>query len=249
MNYVLLLAAADATQKIQTWLKVILVIFLVFVLAFALLGLLGVLIEKVMIRQGMKIDSLMSNLVFSKVCDNPKKFKKLANEKNRRYFFKTSFIPLLLMGLGVALYFIYHAAFHIEGYQSIFNTETGVASLLYLFKFEALQSGEGFLSLGFKIVTTNYPHFVEFPATFNYFIFLFFFSGFIWYLVNIQAYVSRKYRIHYLANKMFTKDLSTIDLSHFYDVERINPYGLMKEKVDGNKSTNDSNNNDKQTTN
>ena len=62
----------------------------------------------------------------------------------------------------------------------------------------------------------NIPHFLTNISCLNYFIFLFGFVGLVWYLINVQGYIARSFRIKKLADKMFSQNLDNIDLSTIF---------------------------------
>lgn len=221
------------SEKTQTWLKAILIIFLVLILVFAIFGFLGNLIEKTMKFQGKKVDYYMTNVVISRVCDKPKDFVRVAKLKNRICFFKASITPLIFLALSLITWVSYHTATG-NWAESIFDTKTGIGTLFYIFDFSNVKY---IPPLGFEgIAVSNTPHFLTNQSITNYIIFTFLAVGVIWYLVNVQAYVARLYRISSLRKSIYSKDLSTIDITHFYNLSRANPYA---DKINQNKKTNE----------
>lgn len=227
MNNVLFIMS----QKTQDFLKVVLVIFLIVILVFAIFGFIGNLIEKTMKAQGKKVDVYMTNVVISRICDKPKDFVRISREKNRICFFKASIIPIILLIIGGLIYLSYHATNGLWT-ESIFDDKTGVATLFYTFDFSKVRYVAPF---GFEGITiSNYPHFLTDEKMTNYFIFIFAATGFIWYVVNVQAYFSRLYRISQLRKSIYSKDLSSIDITHFYNLDKVNPYA---DQINQNKKT------------
>jgi hypothetical protein len=209
------------SQKTQDIIKVILVLLLVVILVFALFGFIGNLIEKTMKLQAKKVDVYMTNVVISRICDKPKDFVRIAKEKNRICFFKASITPIILMFIALIIYVSYHATVG-NWNESIFDTKTGVGTLFYVWDFSNVRYVP---PLGLdNVVLSNYPHILTDASITNYFIFLFGATGFIWYLINIQAYFARLYRINQLRKSIYSKDLSTIDITHFYNLDKVNPY-------------------------
>jgi hypothetical protein len=238
------------SQKTQDLIKVILIIFLVVILVFAIFGFIGNLIEKTMKAQGKKVDVYMTNVVISRICDKPKDFVRIAKEKNRICFFKASITPIILMLIALIVWVSYHIV-NGNWSESIFDTVTGVGTLFYTFDFSKV---EYVAPLGFAGITvSNYPHFLTNEAATNYIIFAFLLVGYVWYLINIQAYFSRLYRINELRKSIYSKDLSTIDITHFYNLDKVNPYADQINQNKGatttqqgevNSSINNSTNND-----
>lgn len=197
----------------STW-KTILALAIVIVAFFALLGLIGRLIEKIMYLQGKKIDKFMSPLVLAGLVDDDKKFSLIAKRKSRLYFVKTSILPLLLILIGLLIWIFYHLINH-NWSESIFNDKTGIGTLFYTWNFSKMTY---YPPLGFGNITLqNSPHFLTNQSMINYFIFLFIFTGLIWYLYNVQGHISRMLRIKKLEDRIFSKDLENVDLGVLFN--------------------------------
>lgn len=217
-NITLLVLLSEKTKMILT---VVAIVLLVFIVLFLILGLIGRLIESIMRFQGKKVDTYMTNVVISRLCDTSKEFNKIAKLKNKICFFRASIAPIIIGLIAFFTWLVYHA-FIGEWDQSIFDTETGVLSLIYIFDFS---NAKYVPPLGFDgIEITNRPHFIEGPAITNYFIFLFSFISIFWYLINVQAYIARLYRIKKLKSTIYSKDLSQLDITHFYNLNKVNAH-------------------------
>ncbi len=202
-----------------TW-KIVLALIIIIVAFFAIFGLLGTLVEKLMYKQGKKIDKFMSPLVLSKLVTDEKEFTQIAKRKSTLYFVKTSIVPLLLILIGFLIWVIYHSLTG-NWTESIFNDQTGIGTLFFTWNFS---NATYYPPLGFGgIELQNTPHFITNISCLNYFIFLFIFIGLIWYLVNVLAYISRMLRIYKLKNKIFSKDLENIDLTTLFSNDLDNP--------------------------
>lgn len=225
------------SDKTKDFIKVILVIFLVVILLFALLGFIGNLIEKTMKHQAKKVDVYMTNVVISRVCDKPEDFVRIAKLKNKICFYRASIAPIIFGIIAVVIWVTYHLLTQNWG-ESIFDTKTGILSLFYVFDFSNITYVP---PLGFAgIEISNYPHLLTDATMTNYFIFLFGAIAVIWYIINVQAYVARHHRIGQLKKTIYSKDLSTIDITHFYNLNKINPYANeidAKKKVEEKPST------------
>lgn len=231
------------SEKTQSVIRVILVIALIIVLLLAIFGGIGYLVEKIMERQSKTLDALMGEIVFSRLVDKPEKFSKIAHKKSRIHFFKSATIPILLCIASLLIWTIYHLIDN-NWSESIFDTNTGILSLIYIYKFTFNSTTDtlGIYNLGINVETLNTPHIVQGSAITNYFVFIFGIVGIIWYLICVQAFFARWYRIVYLKKKMFSTDLEKVDLSHFYNSKKINPYGDEIKKAQVEESAQASNN-------
>lgn len=202
----------------STW-KTILVLAVVIVAIFALFGLMGRLVEKIMYNQGKKIDKFMSPLILSGLVNEEKEFHKIATQKSRFYFFKTSIVPLLFILIGFLMWLIYHLIIG-NWNESIFNDKTGIGTLFFTWNFS---KATYYPPLGFGNITLqNTPHFLTSVQAINYFIFLFIFIGLFWYLFNVQGYISRMLRIKKLEDRIFSKDLENVDLGVLFNQDNTN---------------------------
>jgi|SRR5574344_143506 hypothetical protein len=224
MNFQFIVLMSEKSKNVM---KAVLIIFLIVILLFALFGFLGTLIEKTMKAQGKKVDRYMTNVVISRVCDKPKDFSRIAKLKNKICFFRASITPIILALVALITWLIYHTIVG-NWSESIFDTTTGVGTLFYTFDFSQMVY---YPPLGFSnIITTNTPHFLTNACMTNYFIFLFAGTSVVWYLINVQAYFARLKRIHDLKKSIYSKDLSTIDITHFYNLDKVNPHGNDQNK-------------------
>ena len=189
--------------------KVLLVIFFIVVIVFILFGLIGMLIRYILKVKSKAVDKDMAYLVTSRVCDNSKDFKKYAHIKSMDRFFKASLYPFIFFFITLILYLVYHLVFKEHPwFESIYDRETGIASLFYIFDF----SNVSYVPL---IIIEPSPFTDE--RIFNYFIFFFLVIGLVWYLINVMAYIARSYRISKMSKKIYSANLDKMDLSSFYN--------------------------------
>lgn len=210
MSYIIL----DSVNK-NNWIKIILVIIAILIFVFVLIGLIGALIKKIFIYQGKQVDKDMGKLVTSRVCDNPKDFKKFAQIKSMKRFFKVSQFPIILLFLALITYIIYGSIYH-SWNESLLNRESGIASLFYTFDFKPFF--EKWPNIEWDAIIVYQPTPFKDQRIFNYFIALFTFSGTIIYLIDVAAYIARKYRINKMSKKIYSANLDNMDLSSFYNV-------------------------------
>ena len=70
--------------------RLLIALFIVFILVFVLIGYLVKLTKRIMKRQGKQVDTFMYDMVRLKVVKTTKHFRKVANKKSYRYFYKHS---------------------------------------------------------------------------------------------------------------------------------------------------------------
>lgn len=215
MNLINLSKARDTS-----W-KVIAAIFIVVIIVFVLIGLIGALVKFIMDKQSRAVDKDMSKLVVSRTIDNPKEFKRVANIKSQIRFLKASSVPLSILLAALLTWLIYHLIYINSDLhpwnESIFNYETGILSLFYIPDLSTIKYTPpfGFDNSEFKWLYEAKP-FTDEKIT-NYVIFILLLVGVIYYLVCVQAYAARKRRINKLSKSIYSQNLETMDLEKFYN--------------------------------
>ena len=223
----LLIAITENDKRFLIALLLVFVILLVFLIFICLL------IEKVCKYQAKRTDKLMHDLVVVGLVTTPKQFKYIANKKNRILFYLSARIPFLLIVISLLIAIIYMGSTNNWDFVALFNNYgtkvegtstgyvggTGFATILFLWDFDNIPHGVFF---GMNLISDwppllQTPHF-EVSALASYFFIPIFFTGIIWFLVESQAYIARKYRIHKLSSSIYEKNLDNVkfdDLANF----------------------------------
>ena len=225
------------TEKQSEILRAVLLILLILVIALVILGLIGNLIEKIISLQADQVNSYMTNVVAAKLIHRPQDFKRIAKLKNKILFFKQSIPPVLIAIAGLIVYLIYHSFISTGNWsESIFDTKTGIMSLFYTYDFSNLQI-EYVFPFGFKfnnILVTHEPLF-NINHLCNYITFTLYLIAFVYYLIVVQGYIARYIRIYQLSKKLYSLDMSKLDVTYFYNLNKINPN--LNSKDEANKNT------------
>lgn len=194
--------------------RLIIALLLVLILIFVLAGYIGMLITRLMKWQGKKVDDMMHDITITNVVSDKKSFRRVAHKKSWRYFFKKSWIPILILVVAIAFFLIFQSFYDFK--YEIFNYETtGFDSLLFIWK----DTGEkhAFLEvLGLEVTTTiNLVHSPEFKldAIWSYIFVPLLLTGAIWYLVYVQCLISRAIRIYQLSRKVYDKSMDDVNMA------------------------------------
>ena len=199
----------------STFWKIIMTILVILLSIFFIFGLIGRLIQVIIKNQQKRVDKLMSKLILSKVVNNEKDFKRIANYKSRVYFFKHALPAVLIMLFALLCYIVSISIFlSIDGNEYV--------SMFYIFGrtiFPWKGEFNYFPPLGFDFskVYADLP-FDEFPLWYGIMSMItigILVIGLCYYFFEVQGYLARKFRIKKLALNMFTKNLDDIDLMHF----------------------------------
>ena len=197
MNSLILLKLTENDKRIILILLA-LVIFLLVIIAF-----IGYLVTRVMKWQGKQINHYVTDAVITGVITNEDDFKKYAKKKNLLVFYKQARIPALVFVVAIIFYII---ASSIVGYSNPFDHHTGFGTLFFVWDFSTIiqkpESGVGLLLNWPELV--NRPHFTS-EAWVSYIFIPLAFTGGLWYLYTVQAYIARYLQIKKLSQKIFNE--------------------------------------------
>lgn len=207
MNFLIALSENDK--------RIILALLLLLILVFVIVGYLGLLVEKVMKKQGNKISSMMHDVVAAKVVTNKRSFIKLAKKKSNRLFVKQSFIPILILIFGALIYILYGAITKHWNLNLFDHKKEGFSTILFLWDFPNAPKAKFF---GMEIISgwppiLNKPHF-ELSAWASYIIVPCIFIGGIWLLIASQAHIARFFRLNKLSKTVFNPTLDNYNVSN-----------------------------------
>jgi hypothetical protein len=158
--------------------------------------------------QGKKMDTLIHDVVVSKVITDKKQLNRYGDKKSWALFFKQSAIGLLLIALAfVALLIQFFITNH---WPDVFDYQhEGFTTLFHIFDW----GNEKYYTtvFGIKVLASwpgllNSPHF-EVAALGSYFFLPLFSVGLGWYLVSVLSLISRKLRLIDRKNNIFEKTL------------------------------------------
>lgn len=198
--------------------KLLIALAIAVILIFVLIGFLGLLVKKIMTAQANRADTFMYDLVITKTLKNPRHFRRVGFKKNHRLLFKQSWLPFLLILVSVSFLLIYMAitgnwTLNVFDYYGTNGTDgEGFATLFFIFDFPAAPRTEWF---GFSIVS-GWPPILSSPylsvnAWASYVFVPIFATGALWYIVCVQAFIARTFRILVKSKKVFEKLLDNYD--------------------------------------
>jgi hypothetical protein len=195
--------------------RVLVALFILVLLVILIFGYLQKLVGYIMYNQGLQIDTMMYDIIRTRVIVDKKTFKREAYRKSHIYFVKKAWIPFLIACLFVGGLFLY-------GYL-IKDTSMGFFSkALYEMSFTLHWPVGKHFGL---MLLEDWPT-IDKPSDFscvgadgqNKYMSLFFLVGLIVsgiiFLVRCQALLSRSLRIRKLCRTYFAKDLNKLSSDH-----------------------------------
>ncbi len=200
--------------------RILIALCLVLILLLVLVGYLVIIVKRIMKRQGKVVDTFMYDMVKLKVVKDSKHFRKVANKKSLRYFYKKSWIPVLLMFVPTMIVMIF-CLIQNEGPSFLFSADNGFGTLFFLYDWKNIPRNEFFgimipsdwpSLLVTKAGRVCTPQFIynDIHAWISYICVPLFLVGSVWYLVNIQALIARSYRIMKMSKDVFSKNLQAL---------------------------------------
>ena len=217
MNPVVLIQLSENDKRI------IIALFLVLILVFVIIGIIGSIIVRVMKWQGKKCDTLVSDVVVNHIIEKPGQLRRYARKKNIRYFIKQAWIPILLIVAGVIVLVIRGAVTNDWAYDP-FNMETGFGTLFFAWDF----GNDKYYTMIFDLkLLAEWPELINTPhavveAIYSYISIPLLFIGGLWYLVVAQAYLARTIRAIKLSKTVFEKSLDDFNKSTPSPVQPLN---------------------------
>lgn len=193
--------------------RILIIVFLAFIIIFLFIGLIVSLIKRIMSHQGKQVDTYMYNVVKAKLVTKPHEFRKVALLKNHQIFYKKIRIPFLLLLIGVVILLQYMIIAKTTDLSFYFSRENGLNSLFFHWKWEEVEKTKIFGLQTF--IPADWPELGWSPkiiwshaAITAYLSFPCFLVGLILYLGHLVAFISRSLRARQLSKTFFQKSLS-----------------------------------------
>lgn len=184
--------------------RLIFALLIVVILVIALIGCLGYLLVKLMKWQSRKMDTLIHDVVITKVITDRKHLESYGRKKNWALFFKQAYIPLLIIIFGFIILLIRDAINNDYSYNP-FSVENGFGSIFWTWKLSDEYIGSDLIKFN-KIVLDNQPHLVA-SAWAGYISAPCFIVGGTWYLVVISSLLARTIMLYKRSREVFEKSL------------------------------------------
>lgn len=206
MNNLNLLVKMTESDK-----RVLIAIFIIILLIIIIFGYIEKLVAYIMHNQGLQIDTMMYDIIKTRVITEKREFKKEAYRKSYVYFMKKSWISFIILSAFVAAMLIYGASINDPSCQYIGKAVTDITV--------GLNWPMGnFFGLNIPINWPTISKAPDFSWSLDKYLALFFLIGMIAsgivYLVQCQALMARSLRVRKLCHTYFAKDINKISTDH-----------------------------------
>ena len=184
--------------------RIIFSLLLILIVAIVLVGLLGYILFRLMKWQAKKIDSLVHDVVVTKVITDKKTFLKYGRYKNWALFFKQSYIPLIIIIFSFIILIIHNSIIRNWSYNP-FSTYDGFGTIFFTWKVSGKYT-DGSLIKFAKLVVDNRPHLIA-KAWAGYIFGPCILVGGTWYLITASCLLSRTVLLYIRGRNIFEKSL------------------------------------------
>ena len=197
--------------------RLIFALLLVVILVIVLIGYLGFLLTRLMKWQGKKMDTLIHDVVVTKVITDKKHLIRYGRVKNYNLFFKQAYIPVIIMTVA-AIILIIHNSITRNWLYNPFSTEDGFGTIFWTWKLSN-EYTDGSLIKFNKLVIDNTPHLVG-EAWAGYIAAPCLLVGGTWYFIVVLSFLSRTIMLYKRSKEVFEKSLEGFNQTNQVSVEQ-----------------------------
>ena len=184
--------------------RLIFSLLLILVVVIVLIGLLGYILFRVMKWQSKKMDSLVHDVVITKVITDKKSFIRYGRYKNWALYFKQAYIPLLIIIFAFVILIVHNSITGNWNYNP-FSTYNGFGTIFFTWK-NSGQYTDGSLIKFAKLVVDNKPHLINI-AWAGYIFGPSILVGGTWYFIVASCLLSRTILLYKRSHDIFEKSL------------------------------------------
>ena len=184
--------------------RILFAIIAVLLLVIVLVGYLGYLLIRLMKWQAKKADTLIHDVVVTKVITDKKHLLSYGRKKNWALFFKQATPPLIIIVVGLIILLIRNSVANDFSYNP-FSTVDGFGTIFWTWKTSDEFIGGELIRFN-RIVVDNYPHLVA-EAWAGYICCPCFLVGGTWYFLVSSGLLSRTIKLYKRALEVFEKSL------------------------------------------
>ena len=191
--------------------RLIIALLFILIVLFVIVGCIGTLIKKVMKRQARGADDMMYDVVRAGIFNRKKDLIKFGIKKNHLVFFKQAWRPFIVMVAASLIMIIYCIAMG-NWKVNIFDYQTeGIGTLFHVFDWANVPKTKIF---GIEVMS-DWPPLLSSPhwswtAWGSYIFVPAMLVGLIWFMICVQAYIARTFRIFGIAKKVFSRSIDDL---------------------------------------
>ncbi len=186
--------------------RIIFALLLIIIIVIVLFGLLGYVLFRLLKWQGKKIDTLVHDVVVTKVVTDKKHLIKYGRYKNWALFFKQAYIPMIIIIFAFIILVIHNAITNNWSYNP-FSTNDGFGTIFFTWKMDGTFTGDKYSLIRFaRLSIDNTPHLVA-KAWAGYIFGPLIIVGGLWYLIASGCLLARTFFLYKRSKEIFEKSL------------------------------------------
>ena len=191
--------------------RLIIALLFILIVFFVIVGCIGTIIKKVMKKQAHGADDMMYDVVRAGIFNKKNDLIKFGIKKNHLVFFKQAWRPFIVMLAASIIMIIYCIAMS-NWKVDIFDYKTeGIGTLFHVFDWANVPKTKIF---GIEVIS-DWPPLLSTPhwswqAWGSYIFVPAMLVGLIWFMICVQAYIARTFRIFGIAKKVFSRSIDDL---------------------------------------
>ena len=191
--------------------RLLIALLFALIIFFIIVGCIGLIIKKIMKKQAQGADDMMYDVVRAGLFKKESDLIKFGIKKNHHVFFKEAWKAFIVM-LSASVIIILYCLIMNNWDVNIFDyKEEGIGTLFHVFDWDNVPRAKIF---GINVIS-DWPPLLSTPhwSWYAWGAYLFvptMLVGLIWFMICVQAYIARSFRIYKIAKKVFSRSIDDI---------------------------------------
>ncbi len=191
--------------------RLIIALLFILIVLFVIIGCIGIIIKKVMKKQAQGADDMMYDVIRAGLFNEKKKLIRFGIKKNHLVFFKQAWIPFIIMCVASLILLLYCLTMNNWDVNIFDNQTEGIGTLFHVFDWANTPKTKIF---GIEVIS-DWPPLLTSPhwswqAWGSYIFVPAMFVGLLWFMICVQAYIAREFRIYKIAKKVFSRSIDDL---------------------------------------
>ena len=191
--------------------RLLIALLFVVILVFIIVGCIGVIVKKIMKKQADGADDMMYDVIRAGIINKKTDLIKFGIKKNHVVFFKQAWKPFIVMASASIIMILYCLIMN-NWSVNIFDYKTeGIGTLFHVFDWANVPTTKVF---GITLIS-DWPPLLSTPhwswnAWGSYIFVPAMLVGLLWFMICVQAYIARTFRIYKIAKKVFSRKIDDL---------------------------------------
>lgn len=191
--------------------RLLIALLFALIIFFIIVGCIGLIVKKVMKKQAQGADDMMYDVIRAGIFNNKKDLIKFGIKKNHVVFFKQAWKAFLVMVAASVILILYCLIMNNWDVDIFDYQNEGVGTLFHVFDWKNVPKTKVF---GITLIS-DWPPLLSSPHwswnAWGAYIFVpTMLVGLIWFMICVQAYIARSFRIYKVAKKVFSRSVDDL---------------------------------------